>query len=129
MAENYRQAPRLLHKGEKFINHNEQFWSLPQSLMSEVFWELNGKCGNQIKLMCLLIGTSGKGDFRVSEKWVLERTGMDETGYKRARKELIQRGWLSHDNGELRVHMDRIRERGVKIAPVSSDKPFDQWED
>ena len=115
MSENYRQAPRLVHKGKKLVNPTDRFWQLPQVLMSNIFNELNGKCGNQIKLMCLLIGTAGNGSFRVSTKWVLEQTGMDETGYKRARKELIERGWLIHENGALTVDFDRIWAEGMKL--------------
>ena len=115
MSENYRQAPRLVHKGKKLVNPTDRFWQLPQVLMSNIFNELNGKCGNQIKLMCLLIGTAGNGSFRVSTKWVLDQTGMDETGYKRARKELIERGWLIHENGTLIVDFDRIWAEGMKL--------------
>ena len=64
MSENYKQAPRLIHRGKKFVNPNDRFWQLPQVLMSNIFNELNGKSGNQIKLMCLLIGTAGYGNFR-----------------------------------------------------------------
>lgn len=115
MSENYRQAPRLIHQGKKFVNHSNVFWSLPQVLMSNIFAELNGKCGNQIKLMCLLIGTLGDGSFRVSEKWVMEQTGMDETGYKRARAELVKRGWLIHRDGTLCVDFNRIWSGGAKL--------------
>ena len=115
MSENYKQAPRLIHSGKKFVNPNDRFWQLPQVLMSNIFNELNGKSGNQIKLMCLLIGTAGDCNFRVSTKWVLEQTGMDETGYKRARKELIERGWLIHENGTLTVDFDRIWAEGMKL--------------
>ena len=115
MSENYRQAPRLVHKGKKLVNPTDRFWQLPQVLMSNIFNELNGKCGNQIKLMCLLIGTAGNGSFRVSTKWVLDQTGMDETGYKRARKELIERGWLIHEGGTLIVDFDRIWAEGMKL--------------
>ena len=114
MSDNYRQAPRLIHRGKKFVNPTDRFWQLPQVLMSNIFNELNGKSGNQIKLMCLLIGTAGDGNFRVSTKWVLEQTGMDETGYKRARKELIKRGWLIHEDGKLTVDFDKIWAAGTK---------------
>ncbi len=108
MTETYKQAPVLRHRGNKFIKKYESYWQLPQGIMTQVFHGLNGKCGNQIKLMCLLLGNSGTGNFRVSEQWVINQTGMDETGYKRARKELINRGWLSHRDGELFVNIDKI---------------------
>ena len=115
MTENYRQAPRLIHRGKKFVNKGDVFWQLPQVLMSNVFNELSGKHGNQIKLMCLLLGTVGTGEFRVSEKWVMEQTGMDETGYKRARKQLVERGWLTHADGTICVNIDAIWAKGAKV--------------
>ena len=111
MSETYKQAPRLIHRGNKFQNQGRFFYQLPQSLMSNIFYELSGKHGNQIKLMCVLIGTAGDGSFRVSQRWIMEQTGMDESGYKRARKALADRGWITLDNGCIYVNFDAIWER------------------
>ena len=108
MSETYKQAPRLIHRGSKFRNQSPNFYQLPQNLMSTIFYALNGKCGNQIKLMCVLIGTAGNGSFRVSQRWMMEQTGMDESGYKKARKALIERGWLELKNGCLYVNFNEI---------------------
>ena len=109
MSETYKQAPRLIHRGKKMENTQEYFYQLPQNLMSKIFYELDGKHGNQIKLMCVLIGTAGDGTFRVSRRWMMEQTGMDESGYTRARKALIDRGWLTLKDGILYVNFDAIR--------------------
>ena len=109
MSETYKQAPRLIHRGNKFQNQGRFFYQLPQSLMCNIFYELNGKHGNQIKLMCVLIGTAGDGSFRVSQRWIMEQTGMDESGYTRARTALIKRGWLTLQDGILYVNFDAIR--------------------
>lgn len=45
---NLRQAPKLYHTGKK---HQGNFYQLPQDLMDIVFNKLDGKCGNQIKLI------------------------------------------------------------------------------
>lgn len=87
----FRQAPKLYHLGHK---DKKDFYLLPKNLMDSVFNQLSGKQGNQIKLMSVLLGTAGDGSFAVSEKWICDRTGMDQSNYSRARKALIDRGWL-----------------------------------
>ena len=41
----------------------------------------------------VLIGT--KEGFKVSEQWILDRTGLQHASYINARKALINKGWLS----------------------------------
>ena len=41
---------------------------------------------------------------------IMTMTGMDESGYKRARKALIDLGWITHRDGMIQVHFDKIRE-------------------
>ena len=126
MSETYKQAPRLIHRGNKFQNQGRFFYQLPQSLMSNIFYELSGKHGNQIKLMCVLIGTAGDGSFRVSQRWIMEQTGMDESGYKRARKALADRGWITLDNGCIYVNFDAIWERQHDAFPDAEVSESDE---
>ena len=103
---NYKQAPKLYHDKQKYKNIN--YYNLPQHLMDCIFQKLDGKCGNQIKLMTVLLGTLGDGSFGVSEKWVCDRTGMIQQTYNTARKALIERGWIYLKDGELYVLPDII---------------------
>ena len=126
MSETYKQAPRLIHRGNKFQNQGRFFYQLPQSLMSNIFYELSGKHGNQIKLMCVLIGTAGDGSFRVSQRWIMEQTGMDEIGYKRARKALADRGWITLENGCIYVNFDAIWNRQHEAFPDAEASDSDE---
>jgi hypothetical protein len=54
------------------------------------------------------MGTAGNCGFRVSQKWITDLTGMDESGYKRARKALADMGWITHENGYIAVNFDAI---------------------
>lgn len=120
---NFKQAPKLYHTGKK---HNTIFYQLPQDLMDIVFTKLDGKCGNQIKLMCVLLGTQGNGSFGVSEKWICDRTGMVQQTYNKARKALIDKGWLKLEDGKLFVLISSIyadgtiSEWGTQFQNVSS---------
>ena len=107
---NFKQAPKLYHTGKK---HNTIFYQLPQDLMDIVFTKLDGKCGNQIKLMCVLLGTQGNGSFGVSEKWICDRTGMVQQTYNKARKALIDKGWLKLEDGKLFVLISSIYAEGT----------------
>ena len=76
------------------MEKNTPFYQLPQDIMDIIFNQLDGKNGNQMKIMIVLLGTVGDGSFRVSEKWICERTGTVQQSYNRARKSLVERGWL-----------------------------------
>ncbi len=108
MTENYKQAPILVHNGFKKKLGCRNYYELPQELMRNVFNRLSGKHGNQLKLLIALMGTAGDCQFRVSQKWITDLTGMDESGYKRARKALAEMGWITHENGFIRVKFDEI---------------------
>lgn len=111
-----RQAPKLYHSGKK---DKKDFYLLPKNLMDSIFNQLSGKQGNQIKLMCVLLGTLGDGSFRVSEKWICDRTGMEQSAYVRARAELIEKGWLSREGGNLYVQIENIKNSEVASEHVS----------
>ena len=84
-------APILIHNGNKKVG--VQYYALSQSLMDIIFREL-GNASAQLRIMIVLIGT--KPNFGVSQQWILDRTGLCERSYIRARDELVKRGWLSH---------------------------------
>lgn len=106
------QAPQLNHKGKK-MEKNTPFYQLPQDIMDIIFNKLDGKNGNQMKIMIVLLGTVGDGSFRVSEKWICERTGMVQQSYNRARKALVERGWLQVEDGHIYLLLDEIRAQGT----------------
>lgn len=122
---NLRQAPKLYHTGKK---HQGNFYQLPQDLMDIVFNKIDGKCGNQIKLMCVLLGTQGNGTFGVSEKWICERTGMVQQTYNKARKALIDRGWLKQEDGKLFVLISFIYAEGTTSDCVENKATISEYE-
>lgn len=83
-----------------------------QDALDVVFNELSGKNGNELKIMVVLLGTLGDGSFRISEQWLLDRTGMEHSAYIRARKALVARGWLRHEEGQtITVDYDALFQR------------------
>ena len=118
---NYKQAPKLYHNKNNFYENN--YYGLPQELMDCVFQQLDGKCGNQIKLMIVLLGTAGDGTFGVSEKWICDRTGMLQQTYNTARKALIERGWIYLDKEEGRLFvLPSIIKYGFNYPENATDK-------
>lgn len=111
------QAPRLIHQGKKFIE-KIPFYQVPQDLMDIILHKLDGKSGNQMKIMWVLLGSAGDGSFRISEKWICERTGMSQPAYIRARKALIERGWLRLEKGCIYLLLDEIRAQGTTSSCV-----------
>lgn len=110
---NYRQAPRLIHNGNKFSS-NKNMLIIPQDIALSMCNVLSGKSGNVTQLLLFFIGTMGDGSFRISEKWILKMTGMYKTSYINARKELAKMGWVTLEKGKIILNFDKIREDGNK---------------
>lgn len=106
-----KQAPILKFNGNKERGETN-FYKLPQECADIVFNVL-GNASAQLRVMIVLIGT--KPGFRVSQEWLLKRTGLSERTYISARKELIKRGWIKHIDGE---------EITVDFDKIYSDKPL-----
>lgn len=105
---NLKQAPKLYHDKAK-MDSNKCFYSAyPQELMDVIMNQIDGKSGNLLKIMWVLLGTDGSGRFSVSEAWMRDRTGMSQESYARARAKLVQMGWLSLEKGTICVNIDAI---------------------
>jgi len=52
----------------------------------------------QLKIMLFLTGNAE--GFRVAEKTIMSRCNISESGYKTARKKLIEKGWIKLIPGE-----------------------------
>ena len=104
---NLKQAPTLVHNGKKEDN---QFYALPQNLMDIVFNELKNKSA-QLRIMIVLIGT--KPGFKISEQWILDRTGLQHASYIEARKKLVADGWIKLDAATtITVNINAIYAKG-----------------
>lgn len=113
-----KQAPTLYHYGNKSMNEGEQFYLIPQALADIVFNEL-GNASAQLRIMIVLLGT--KPGFNISQKWILDRTGICEKSYLEARKALVKRGWLTHTKEEsIIVNISKIYADGNK---TNADEP------
>lgn len=91
-----KQAPKLKFNKKK---SGGNCYLLPQKDIDKVFSLIDGKNGNAIKLMIVLLGT--KEGFAPSTKWICDRTGMKKTAYYRARDYLVEQNLLKIINGEL----------------------------
>ena len=105
---NFRKAPKLYHDIDKSKLDNGMFISVPQKILRVLFTNLDGKCGNQIKLIMMLVGTIGNGKFAISEKWIMDMCGFSQPCYIRARQELVKKGWVEVSNGKIIVKMSKI---------------------
>ena len=75
-----------------------------------------------MKVMFFLTGNAE--GFRVSEKTIMERCNISESGYKNARKKLVEMGWLNHKSGDyIQVNYDKIFNDYKALRAGSSDKP------
>lgn len=103
-------APELKASGDKWnykgtYEKNERpngyyFGQCPTIIRDYVLNHLTGNNGNPLKLMWVLLETDEKAHFKISQKWVLNKTGMPKDKYYDARKKLEIMGWLDYDQNE-----------------------------
>ena len=106
---NFQQAPILKHKGVK--ERNETGWGFarrPHELEAAFAECLGDKEFAMYKIMMFLSGNA-PNKFRVTEKTIMDRCNISETGYKKARKKLVEKGWISHEPSKyIQVNFDKI---------------------
>lgn len=109
LPNNFRNAPILKYTEQKDSRcGSDNFYLLPQDLMDAVMAGLHGNAMNQLKLMIILLGT--REGFSLTEEYMLERMKVDQQAYLRARKALINKGWLKKEKGEIIVDIAAIWE-------------------
>ena len=106
--ESYSQAPVLKHNGEKFQSpHGWGKAIRTHELEAAIFRCLGPKDYAMAKIMLFL--TRNADGFRVSEKTIMERCNISETGYKKARKKLAEMGWIFHKPSEyIQVNFNKV---------------------
>ncbi len=102
---NNKKPPTLIHKGNK---GDGIFYKLPQNVIDIIFNKLDGKNGNAIKLMIVLLGTCGDGSFSISEKFIYKHTGMAKQNYHRTLKNLIDLGFVTVENKTITINIENI---------------------
>lgn len=105
MENNFRKAPKLYHSGSK---GSGLFYQLPHNIMDAVFSKLDGKNGNAIKLMVVLLGTRGDGSFGISEEFIRQRTGMAKQNYHRTLHMLEEIGFVTLGEKSITVNIQNI---------------------
>lgn len=139
-------APRIKWNGDKF-NHkgayskeNKKgyyFYQTPTVLSNYLMNTINGNCGNQLKLMWILMGSAEK--FGISEKMIIQRTGMTQQAYCNARKALNDAGIINYNPSEHTITIDynylwHLAEQHYKDNVddenvMSSDEFYESWND
>lgn len=102
------QAPILGFKGDKFNSKVHQFYEIPQELADILFNEFSRKPA-YLRLMLVLCGT--KPGFALSEKWIIDRTGLTHSTYNTIRGDLVEKGWLIVEDKRVVVNFDKIYRR------------------
>lgn len=105
---NYNQAPVIAVQGTK--NRDSKGWGKAirtHELETILMTQLGSRDMAMLKIMLFLTGNAE--GFAVAEKTICERCNISESGYKKARKSLIDMGWITLQQGkEIRVNYDNI---------------------
>lgn len=114
---NTRQAPELRAIGEKYKETNSiKGKAIRTHLLETIIMNgLGDRDMAQLKIMLFLTGNAADADYRVAEKTICDRCNISESGYKKARKALVERGWIKHDKGSITVDYDAIYASGSNL--------------
>lgn len=106
---NYRKAPKVNHtESKEKYNTKKVTYVIPQEMFEKLFLGLNGNRGNQLKLITVLLGTIGDGSFGISEEWITNLCHFSQSSYVKARKSLINMGWVTLEKGKIFVNIEKI---------------------
>lgn len=105
---NLQQAPVLQAEGVK--NRDGNGWGKAirtHELEMAIMCGLGERDMAQLKIMLFLTGNAE--GFQVAEKTIMERCNISESGYKTARKKLVEKGWITCVSGKsITVNYDVI---------------------
>lgn len=97
-------APKLKYIGDKwnykgtYSDGNPKgyyFGQQPSIIRDYIMNTLTGQNGNLLKIMWLLLST--EEGFGISQKWLMDSTGLEKNKYYKARTELVNMNWLVYD--------------------------------
>lgn len=104
---NLNQAPELVYNGNK--DQKSKGWGKAirtHELESAIMCGLGDRDFAMMKIMLFLTGNAP--GFLIAEKTICDRCNISEVGYKKARKKLIDMGWLSLKDSKIIVNFDNI---------------------
>lgn len=84
-------APLVFHKGKKKISND--FLMVEMDIVA---WIFNNLPYSEARYLLLLIGVSGKGNFRLSTEYARKITRLDRSKQSKARETLIELGILEY---------------------------------
>lgn len=97
---NLQQAPAIKYSGEKDRDTKRMGKAIrTHELETAIMCGLGDRDMAMMKIMFFLTGNAE--GFKVAEKTICERCNMSESGYKKARKKLVDMGWISLIPGEM----------------------------
>lgn len=120
---NLRQAPELCSIGEKNRETNSiKGKAIRTHLLETIIMNgLGERDMAQLKIMLFLTGNAANSGYKIAEKTICERCKISESGYKKARKALVELGWIKHENGSITVDYDAIYSSANGVEGFTED--------
>lgn len=104
---NYNQAPRIKHVGNKMTDRSKMgFAQRSHEVETAIMCGLGERDMAMLKIMLFLTGNAE--GFQVPESTICQRCNISPTGYKNARRKLVEKGWLRAEDGYIVVDFNAI---------------------
>jgi len=109
MSDISRNAPELIILGEKWEANNEQRIAVADRLIKAIGTNKKLKANERL-LLIILLGQAPQG-FHISEKWILDRTGMSHDTYLNCKKHLRELGYINYkEYDNITIDIEKIED-------------------
>ena len=118
---NYQQAPIIKNIGDKFQKDNGMGRAIRNHSLEEAIARgLGERDFAAYKVMMFLTGNAE--GFAVAEKTICERCNISELAYKKARKKLVEMGWIIHEPSKsITVNYNEIMRYSQNTSEVEKE--------
>ena len=109
------QAPRIKNNGEKKLKNSKNGFAMRPHDLETIFFNLI-PYKNIVQLKVMLYLTGNAEGFRLIKDATLERLNVSSSAYYNARKDLVDKGWISVEEGKdfsyIVINYNKIYEDG-----------------
>lgn len=110
MATTLKLAPKIVNNGkkqQKCGDENLDWGTIRTNRLERILFN-NIPTKNAAELKVMLVLTGQAEGFRVPQTWIEAQCGISHSAYINARKALVARGWLTHEDDYISVNYDEI---------------------
>ena len=93
------------------MNKGARVYELNCDIVEWMFSKLDGRCGNAIKIMIVLLGTDDSKDSNLTLKKLAEKTGMSRKTVMPTLEVLMEKGMIDYEDNVVKLKTGGLKKR------------------